>query len=83
MKHCNLRKFTLARVCWCPNFFVKQPNGKVRIVVDYRGLNAIIIDDKYPLPLMTTLIEQVCTSQIFSKLDLKLVFNLPRIAEGD
>jgi len=64
-------------------FFAKQANGKLRIVVDYRGLNAITIKDKYPLPLMTTLMEQVGTSQVFSKLDLKLRFNLLRIAEGD
>jgi len=66
-----------------PIFFAKQANGKLRIVVDYRGLNAITIKDKYPLLLMTTLMEQVYTSQIFSKLDLKLGFNLLPIAEGD
>jgi hypothetical protein len=66
-----------------PIFFAKQPSGKLRIVVDYRGLNAITIKDKYPLPLMTTLMEQVGTSRYFSKLDLKNGFNLIRIAEGD
>jgi len=66
-----------------PIFFAKQANGKLRLVVDYRGLNAITIKDKHPLPLMTTLMEQVGTSQIFSKLDLKLGFNLLRVAEGD
>jgi len=66
-----------------PIFFAKQANGKLRIVVDYRGLNAITIKDKYPLPLMTSLMEQVGTSQIFSKLHLKLGFNLLRMAEGD
>jgi len=66
-----------------PIFFTKQANGKLRIVVVYRGLNAITIKDKYPLPLMTTLMEQVGTSQIFSKLNLKLGFNLLRIAEGN
>jgi len=66
-----------------PIFFAKQGNGKWRIVVAHRALNAITIKDKYPLPLMTTLMEQVRTSQIFSKLDLKLDFNLLRIAEGD
>jgi len=40
-----------------PIFFAKQANGKLRIVVDYRGLNPIMIKDKYPLPLMTTLME--------------------------
>jgi len=66
-----------------PIFFAKQANGKLRIVVDYRGLNAITIKDRYPLPLMTTLMEQVGTSQVCSKLDLKLGFNLLRIAKGD
>jgi len=66
-----------------PIFFAKEANGKLRIVVDYRGLNAITIKDKYPLPLMTTLMEQLGISQIFSKLDLKIGFNLLRIAEGD
>jgi len=66
-----------------PIFVAKQANSKLCIVVDYRGLNAITIKDKYPLPLMTTLMEQVGTSQVFSKLDLKLGFNLLRIAEGD
>jgi len=45
-----------------PIFFAKQANGKLQIVVDYRGLNAITIKDKYLLPLMTTLMEQVGTS---------------------
>jgi len=42
-----------------PIFFAKQANGKLRIVFDYRGLNAITTKDKYPLPIMTTLMEQV------------------------
>jgi len=66
-----------------PIFFAKEANGKLCIVVDYRGFNAIIIKDKYPLPLMTTLMEQVGTSQVFSKLDLKLGFKLLQVAEGD
>jgi len=66
-----------------PIFFAKQAPGKLQIVVDYRGLNAITIEDKYPLPLMTTLMAQVGISQIFPKLDLKLGFNLLRIAKGD
>jgi len=66
-----------------PILFVKQANGKLRIVVFYRGLNATTIKDKYALPVMTTLIEQVSMSQIISKLDLKLAFNLLRMAEGD
>jgi len=58
-----------------PMFFAKQANGKLHIVADYRGLSTITIEDKFPLPLMTTLIEQVGTSQVLCKLDLKLGFN--------
>jgi len=39
-----------------PIFFAKQANGKLRIVVDYRGLNAITIKDKYPLPVTGALL---------------------------
>ena len=42
-----------------PVFFVKEKTHKMHLVVDYCGLNAITIKDKYPIPLMTTLMEQV------------------------
>jgi len=38
-----------------PIIFAKQANAKLRIVVDYHGHKAIPIKDKYPLPLVTTL----------------------------
>ena len=56
-------------------FFVKGKTGKMRLVVDYRGLNAITIKDAYPIPLMTTLMEQIQGSTWFNKLDLKNGFN--------
>ena len=64
-------------------FFVKQKTGKMRLVVDYRGSNAITIKDKSPIPLMTTLLEQVQESTWFTKLDLKNGFNLIRVKAGD
>ena len=66
-----------------PVFFVKEKTGKMRLVVDYRGLNAITIKDKSPIPLMTTLLEQVQESTWFTKLDLKNGFNLIRVKAGD
>ena len=38
----------------CPVFIVKEKTGKLHLLVDYRGLNAIPIKDKYPIPLLTT-----------------------------
>ena len=64
-------------------FFVKEKTGKMRLVVDYRGFNASTIKDKYPIPLMTTLMEQVQDCTWFTKLDLKNGFNLIRVKEGD
>jgi len=66
-----------------PIFFAKQANSKLRIVGDYRDLNAITLKNKHALPLMTTQIEQVGASQVFSKVDLKLGFHLLYIVEGD
>ena len=60
----------------CPVFFVKEKTGKMGLVVDYRGLNAITIKDSYPIPLITTLMEQIQDSTWFTKLDLKNGFNL-------
>ena len=66
-----------------PVFFVKERTGKMHLVVDYRSLNAITIKDKYLIPLMTTLMEQVQESTWFTKLDLKNTFNLIRVKAGD
>jgi len=66
-----------------PIFFAKQANSKLHIVADYHSLNAITIKDKYLLPFMPTLMEQVGTSQLFSIQDLKLGFNLLHIPEED
>ena len=66
-----------------PVFFVKEKTGKMRLVVGYRGLNAIAIKDKYPIPLMTTLMEQVQESTWFTKLNLKNGFHLIRVKAGN
>src|SRR5947209_2683810 len=66
-----------------PVFFVPKSHGRgLRVVVDYRGLNAITIKDKYPLPLMSELMDRVGRSKWFTKLDLKNGYNLVRVASG-
>ena len=66
-----------------PILFVPKPGGKLRLVVDYRGLNKVTIHNKYPIPLMSELRDQVRDATIFTKLDLKDGFHLIRIGEGD
>jgi hypothetical protein len=38
-----------------PILFIPKPNGKLRLSLDYKGLNAVIIKDSHPLPLMAKL----------------------------
>lgn len=66
-----------------PILFVPKSNGGYRMCVDYRGLNAVTIKNRYPLPLADQLREQVSGAKIFSKIDLKNGFNLIRIKPGD
>ena len=51
--------------------------------VDYRGLNAIIVKNRYPLPLISKIIDRVTRATCFSKIDLKDVYYRLRIKAGD
>ena len=66
-----------------PVLFVPKKNGKLRMCVDYRRLNAITIRDSCPLPLIQDMLEHLEKGKIFSKLDLRSAYNLVRIKSGD
>jgi len=66
-----------------PILFVPKPDGRLRLVVNYGGLNKVTIHNKYPIPVMTELRDQVRDAQIFTKLDLKDCFHLIRVRKGD
>jgi len=53
-----------------PIFFIKKKDGSLRLVQDYRTLNAITVKNRYPLPLISELISQLCGAQYFTKLDV-------------
>ena len=63
--------------------FIPNPYGRLRLVVDYRGLNKVTIHNKYPITLITELRDQGCDDQIFTKLDLKDGFHMNRVRKGD
>ena len=50
--------------------FVKKKDGTLRLCIDYRQLNKVTIKNKYPLPQINDLFDQVGGAKIFSKLDL-------------
>ena len=66
-----------------PALFQKKKDGSLRLCVDYKELNAITIKNSYHLPLITDIIEKVKGAKYFTKLDLRLAYNLIRIKEGD
>lgn len=65
-------------------FFEGKKDGGLRPWIDYRGLNAInAIRYPYPLLLLLATLEQLPLAKIFTKLDLRNMYNLIRIKEGD
>ena len=42
-----------------PVMFIKRPDGKLRLVVDYRGLNKINVKNRYPLPLIPEMLDRL------------------------
>jgi hypothetical protein len=66
-----------------PVFFIKKKDGSLRLVQDYRMLNDMTVKNKYPLPLISKLVNQLCGAKYFTKLDVRWGFNNVRIQEGD
>ncbi|KAI2662297.1 Transposon Tf2-6 polyprotein [Labeo rohita] len=64
-------------------FFVGKKDGGLRPCIDYRGLNKIMVRNRYPLPLMATAFELLQGASIFTKLDLRNAYHLVRIQQGD
>jgi hypothetical protein len=64
-------------------FFVGKKDGGLRPCIDYRGLNRIMINNHYPLPLMFAALGLAQGAQFLTKLDLRNAYNLVRIREGD
>ena len=66
-----------------PFFFVKKKDGKLRPVQDYQKLNEMTIKNRYPLPLISELINKLTHAKIFSKMDIQWGYNNIQIKEGD
>ena len=58
-----------------PILLVKKKDGSMRMCVDYRGVNAITIKNKYPLPRVDELFNQLNGVRCFSKIDLRLGYH--------
>ena len=50
-----------------PIMFVKRPDGKLRLVVDYKALNAVTVKNRFPLPLIPEMLDRLHNAKIFTK----------------
>ena len=66
-----------------PVFFIKKKGGDLRLVQDYRALNAMTVKNWYPLPLIKELVDRLQGAQYFTALDIRWGYNNVRMREGD
>ena len=63
--------------------FVKKKDGSLRMCIDYKFLNSVTIKNKYPLPRIDDLFDQLRGASVFSKIDLRSGYHQLRIREQD
>ena len=63
--------------------FVKKKDGTLRLCVDYRQLNKMTVKNKYSLPRIDSLFDQLKGSSVFLKIDLRFGYHRLRIKDAD
>ena len=63
--------------------FLKKKDGTLRLCIDYRELNKVTIKNKYPLPKINYLFDQLQGASVFSKIDLRSGYHQLRVKGED
>ncbi|KAL4295400.1 hypothetical protein GQ457_12G029270 [Hibiscus cannabinus] len=63
--------------------FVKKKDGSMRLCIDYRQLNRVTIKNKYPLPRIEDLFDQLRDASVFSKIDLRSDYYQMKVKDVD
>jgi hypothetical protein len=66
-----------------PMIFVPKKDGTQRLCVDYHALNEVTVKNKYPLPRIDDLFDQLCGARVFSKIDLWSGYHQLKVRECD
>ncbi|KAJ9552857.1 hypothetical protein OSB04_016902 [Centaurea solstitialis] len=66
-----------------PVLFVKKKDGTMRMCIDYRELNKVTVKNKYPLPRIDDLFDQLQGAKFFSKIDLRSGYHQLKVRKED
>ena len=66
-----------------PVLFVKKKDGSMRMCINYHALNKVTIKNKYPLPRIDDLFDQMKRARVFSKIDLRSGYHQLKICPKD
>ncbi|GJU79454.1 putative reverse transcriptase domain-containing protein [Tanacetum coccineum] len=66
-----------------PTLFVKKKDGSFRMCIDYHELNKLTVKNRYPLPRIDDLFDQLQRSNVYSKIDFRSGYHKLRVRDED